>query len=100
VAVRMPNHVVPLALIQELGQPIIGTSANISGGRVPLIAADVAEQLGDAVDIIIDGGQCPGGIESTVVDLTGESPRLLREGAISRAELESVIGSKLVDIEE
>jgi L-threonylcarbamoyladenylate synthase len=100
VAVRVPNHRVPLGLIWELGQPLTGTSANISGGRAPLTAADVAAQLGERVDIIIDGGRCPGGIESTVLDLTGESPRLLREGAISRAELESVIGSELADVEE
>jgi L-threonylcarbamoyladenylate synthase len=100
VAVRVPNHPVPLGLIQELGQPLTGTSANVSGGRAPLTAADVAAQLGERIDIIIDGGQCPGGMESTVLDLTGESPRLLREGAISRAELESVIGSELADVEE
>jgi len=100
VAVRVPNHRVPLALIRELGQPLTGTSANISGRPPPLTAAEVVEQLGESVDIIIDGGRCPGGIESTVIDLTGESPRLLREGAISRAELESVIGSELVDVEE
>lgn len=100
VAVRVPNHRVPLGLIRELGQPLTGTSANLSGRQAPLTAAEAAEQLGERVDIIIDGGRCPGGIESTVIDLTGESPRLLREGAISRAELESVIGSKLVDDEE
>jgi L-threonylcarbamoyladenylate synthase len=100
VAIRVPNHRVPLALIRELGQPLTGTSANISGGQAPLTAAEVADQLGERVDIIIDGGRCPGGIESTVIDLTGESPRLLREGAISRAELESVIGSELADVEE
>jgi len=100
VAVRVPNHRVPLGLIRELGQPLTGTSANIAGGQAPLTAAEVADQLGERVDIIIDGGRCPGGIESTVIDLTGESPRLLREGAISRAELESVIGSELIEVEE
>jgi L-threonylcarbamoyladenylate synthase len=100
VAVRVPNHRVPLALIRELGQPLTGTSANIAGGPPSLTAAEVAEQLGERIDIIIDGGRCPGGIESTVLDLTGESPRLLREGAISRAELESVTGSELVAVEE
>ena len=100
VAVRVPNHRVPLALIRELGQPLTGTSANIAGGPPPLTAGEVADQLGERVDIIVDGGRCPGGIESTVIDLTGESPRLLREGAISRAELESVIGSELADVEE
>jgi L-threonylcarbamoyladenylate synthase len=100
VAVRVPDHRLPLALIRELGEPLTGTSANVSGGAAPLTAAAVAEQLADFVDIIIDGGRCPGGMESTVLDLTGESPRVLREGAISRAELESVIGSELEEVEE
>jgi L-threonylcarbamoyladenylate synthase len=99
VAVRVPDHAVPLALVQALGEPLTGTSANVSGQRGPVTASDVAEQLGDAVDIIIDGGRCPGGVESTVVDLTGEEPRLVREGAISRVDLESAIGSLVLDSE-
>jgi L-threonylcarbamoyladenylate synthase len=99
VAVRVPDHAVPLALIEALGEPLTGTSANVSGQRGPVTASDVAEQLGDAVDIIIDGGRCPGGVESTVVDLTGEEPRLVREGAISRVDLESAIGSLVLDSE-
>ena len=93
IALRVPAHPVPLALIHSLGAPITGTSANLSGGPSPLTADEVYQQLGDRVDIIIDGGRCPGGIDSTVVDLTGQTPRLLREGAIPWAEIEVVLRS-------
>lgn len=94
VAVRIPAHPVPVALIQGVGAPIVGTSANLSGKPSSLTAEEVYAQLGDRVDLIIDGGRCPGGKESTIVDLTGEAPVLLREGAISREELEQVCGIK------
>jgi L-threonylcarbamoyladenylate synthase len=90
VAVRIPAHPVPVALIQGVGTPIVGTSANLSGKPSALTAEEVYAQLGNKVDLIIDGGRCPGGKESTIVDLTGEAPVLLREGAISREELEQV----------
>ncbi len=91
IAVRIPAHPVPLALIEGLGAPLVGTSANISGQPSPLTADGVRSQLADRVDLIIDGGRCPGGRESTVVDVTGETPVILREGAISRAEIELVL---------
>jgi L-threonylcarbamoyladenylate synthase len=94
VAVRIPAHPVPVALARGLGAPIVGTSANLSGKPSALTAEEVYAQLGDRVDLIIDGGRCPGGKESTIVDLTGEAPILLREGAISREELEQVCGIK------
>jgi len=94
VAVRIPAHPVPVALARGLGAPIVGTSANLSGKPSSLTAEEVYAQLGDRVDLIIDGGRCPGGKESTIVDLTGEAPILLREGAISREELEQVCGIK------
>ena len=100
VAIRVPNHAVPLGLIRAVGQPLTGTSANISGGEAPLTAQAVADQLEDRIDIIIDGGRCPGGVESTVVDLTSDVPQLVREGAISRAEIESITGSQLSNAEE
>jgi L-threonylcarbamoyladenylate synthase len=89
VAVRIPAHPVPIALIKGLGLPITGTSANKSGQQSPLTADEVRQHFGDDIDLIIDG-QCDGGIESTIVDVTTDVPRLLREGAISRAELERV----------
>ena len=90
VAARIPAHPVPVALAQGLGAPIVGTSANLSGKPSALTAAEVYAQLGDKVDLIIDGGRCPGGKESTIVDLTGETPLILREGAISREELKKI----------
>lgn len=98
VAVRVPAHAVPRRLIEALGEPVTGTSANISGRPAPPTAQEVAEQLGESVDVIIDGGRTPIGVESTVIDLVGETPRLLREGAISRAQIEAVIGR--VDMSE
>ena len=93
VAVRIPAHPVPVALAKGLGTPIVGTSANVSGQPSPLTAREVHSQFGDRVDLIIDGGRCPGGKESTVVDVTGEIPVVLREGAISREELRRVCGN-------
>ena len=87
VAVRIPAHPIPVAIIRGLGTPIVGTSANLSSQPSALTAEDVHTQLGDKVDLIIDGGRCPGGLESTIVDLTRETPVILREGAIPREEL-------------
>jgi len=93
IAVRIPDHPVPIALIKGLETPIVGTSANLTGEPSPLTAEDVHSQLGDRIDLVIDGGTCPGGQESTVVDVTGQTPEVLREGAISAAELEQICGS-------
>ena len=90
VAVRVPAHPVPVALARGLGTPIVGTSANISGQPSPLTAEEVSVQFGDKIELVINGGQCPGGRESTVVDVTGEVPVVLREGAISKEELRQV----------
>ena len=92
VAVRIPAHPVPIALIEGLGAPILGTSANLTGRPSALIAGDVYAQFGDKVDVVVDGGHCPGGRESTIVDVTGEVPVVLREGAVSLGELEKVCG--------
>jgi L-threonylcarbamoyladenylate synthase len=91
VAVRIPAHPIPIALIEGLGTPIIGTSANLSGRPSPLTAEEVHSQLGNKVDLIIDGGRCTGQ-ESTIIDVTGETPAILRAGAISREEIEQVVG--------
>ena len=93
IAIRIPAHPVPIALVEGQGTPIVGTSANLSGRPSPLTADEVYSQLGDKIDLIIDGGRCPAGKESTVVDVTGQTPVVLREGAISREELEQVCGS-------
>jgi L-threonylcarbamoyladenylate synthase len=86
VAVRVPAHPIPTALAHGVGKAIVGTSANRSGQLSTLTAAEARAQLGDKVDFIIEGN-CPGGRESTVVDLTEEAPVILREGALSIEEL-------------
>ncbi|MEE8353826.1 MAG: L-threonylcarbamoyladenylate synthase [Dehalococcoidales bacterium] len=92
VAVRIPAHPIPIALIRGTGGPITGTSANVSGLPSPLTAAEVRSQLGDGVDLIIDSGEpCPGAV-STIVDVSGATPVVLREGAISLARLREVLG--------
>jgi len=90
VAVRITGHPVAIALIRGVGKPITGTSVNVSGKPSALTAEEARLQLGDKVDLIIDGGRCGGGIESTIIDVTGDIPRLLREGVISKAEIEKV----------
>lgn len=92
VGVRVPNHPVARALIERSGVPIAAPSANPYTRVSPTTAAHVIDQLGDAVDLVIDGGACQVGIESTVVDVTGPRPILLRPGGLSRAELERIAG--------
>jgi L-threonylcarbamoyladenylate synthase len=82
IAVRVPNHPTCLTLLQHLAEPLIGTSANVSGQPAALTADEVRQQLGDRVDLVIDGGRCPGGKESTVVDITREPPVILRQGIV------------------
>jgi len=87
IAIRLPGHPLTLRLIEELGLPIVGTSANLHGYPPALTAAEVKEQLGVGVDFIIDGSPCPGGIESTIVDVTVDPPLVLRKGAIDEKDL-------------
>ena len=86
IAVRMPNHPIPLAIIQSLEKPITGTSANISGKPNPLTHLEVRDQLDEHVDYIIEGGKCSG-MESTIVDIAEEKPVIIRHGAISESQL-------------
>jgi len=79
--VRMPDHPFARALLRRAG-PLATTSANLSGGANPRNAQDVMAQLEGRVELVIDGGEAPGGIPSTVVDCTQELPIILREGAI------------------
>ncbi len=83
IGLRVPDHPLPRALIRALGVPIVGTSANTHGAPSPLSAQQVAFDLGDGVDLILDGGRSPRGQESTVVDATSEPVRVLRQGAVS-----------------
>jgi tRNA threonylcarbamoyl adenosine modification protein (Sua5/YciO/YrdC/YwlC family) len=90
VAVRMPLHQVALELLQETG-PLAVSSANRSGSLSATTAAEAEEQLGETVAVYLDGGQCAAPVASTIVDLTGGLPRLLRKGVISLERLREVV---------
>jgi len=93
VAVRVPAHPVALALLREAGLPLAAPSANPSTRISSTLAAHVAAGLGSAVDLILDGGPCVGGIESTVVDVTVAPPRVLRPGLVAATQLAAVVGA-------
>jgi L-threonylcarbamoyladenylate synthase len=95
VGVRVPDHPAARALIREAGTPLAAPSANPFGYVSPTTAAHVAEQLGEGVDLILDGGPCRVGLESTILGLTVEPPCLLRPGAVSREDLESALGQTI-----
>lgn len=86
VAVRIPDHVDARALLRATG-PMAVTSANISGQASPVTAQEVYEQLNGRIPLILDGGVTPGGVPSTLVDCTAESPVILREGPVSMQDL-------------
>jgi L-threonylcarbamoyladenylate synthase len=90
-AVRVPDHTVAHALLRAAG-PLAAPSANVSTSVSPTTAEHVLNSLAGKIDLILDGGPCAGGIESTVLDLTCTPPRVLRPGLISTAELSGVIG--------
>lgn len=92
VGVRVPDHPIPRELARRLGAPITGTSANKSGGPETRTAAEVRAQLGDAVDLILEGGPPPKGRSSTVLDLTGPIPRIVRAGATSKDAIQNACG--------
>ena len=92
VGIRMPNHPTALSLIKESKCPIAAPSANPFGYLSPTTAKHVREQLGDEVDIILDGGPCTVGVESTIISFSEERTKLLRPGGVSLEEIESIIG--------
>lgn len=94
VALRMPAHDDLLALLEMTG-PLAVTSANRTGERTPSTAKGVAEIFGDAVGIYLDGGAVKGEVASTIVDLSGAAPALVREGAIPATEIERVLGAPI-----
>jgi len=91
IALRAPMHPVARALIAELGEPIAAPSANRYQTISPTTAAHVVKSLGDAVDMVLDGGACHGGIESTVVDVRGPRPLVLRPGGVDLPTLRAVV---------
>lgn len=97
VGVRCPDHQVTLAIIRESGVPIAAPSANTSGRPSCTTAADVMEDMEGKIDAVVDGGPCQVGVESTIIDLTCEPPRLLRPGGLPLEALEDVAGPIAVD---
>ncbi|MDD4345308.1 MAG: L-threonylcarbamoyladenylate synthase [Desulfitobacteriaceae bacterium] len=97
VAIRMPKHRVALALIELTGLPLAAPSANLSGKPSPTSADHVRQDLHGRIKLIIDAGNCQVGLESTVLDLTGKIPTILRPGGITREDLEKVLGEVRVD---
>jgi L-threonylcarbamoyladenylate synthase len=96
VALRMPDHPVALRLLQTFGGGIAAPSANRFCRISPTLAAHVEEELGEAVDLILDGGACQVGVESTIIDLSGDKPALLRPGHITRLDIEAVLQTELL----
>ena len=92
VAIRCPDHPVAMELLKKFAGPVAAPSANRSNRISPTTARHVRQELGDEVDLILDGGDCRVGIESTVVDLTSSRPTILRPGAIGRERLEQLLG--------
>jgi L-threonylcarbamoyladenylate synthase len=91
VGVRVPDHPVALAVLAAVGRPIAAPSANRFGKVSPTMAAHVRADLGDDVDLVLDGGECAVGVESTIVDVTADEPRLLRLGGVSEREIEKAV---------
>ncbi len=97
VAVRMPDHPVALELIKSAGVPVAAPSANSSGRPSPTTARHVLNDLAGKIDLVLDGGACRVGLESTVLDLTAEPPVILRPGSITREDLEGILGRVEID---
>lgn len=96
IAIRMPMHRVAQELIKKVGAPLVAPSANLSGKPSPTTLRDVLEDLDGKVNFVIDGGDCEVGIESTVISLISNEPKLLRPGKITREALEEVLKKKVL----
>ncbi|MDY6407326.1 MAG: L-threonylcarbamoyladenylate synthase [Pseudomonadota bacterium] len=96
VTVRMPNHPIALNLIEASGVPIVAPSANRSQSISPTTAKHVWESLGERVDMILDGGPCAVGVESTIIDLTGPQVIMLRPGGLAKEDIEDFLGEPVI----
>lgn len=96
VAIRFPEHVLTRQVLERSGLALAAPSANPFGYISPTTAAHVEEQLGEHVDYILDGGPCRIGVESTIVDLSNDKPRILRVGGISLEEIAAVLGTEVL----
>lgn len=95
VAVRVPDHAIALALLQEFDGAVAAPSANRFGKVSPTTAAHVRSDLGEDVDVVLDGGACRVGVESTIIDVAGNAPVLLRLGGVPEGEIAKVVGAEL-----
>ena len=93
IGIRMPNHPMTLELLRRFG-PLATTSANLSGGANPLTAQDVVAQLNSRIPLVLDGGPCPGGVPSTVVDCTIDQLHILRYGPITEEDMQKALSDK------
>ena len=93
VAVRVPDHALVRELCRELNAPLAATSANRHGQPPPVTAGEVEAELGGRIPLLLDGGPCPGGVASTVLDLTVSPPAILREGPVPADQLATVVPS-------
>ena len=96
VAVRVPNHPIPLAILKKLSEPIIATSANVTGKNPCLTANEVRKMIGNRVDLTISGLTSSGGLPSTILDLTLNPPKILRKGAVEQTVIEECLGQRLL----
>jgi len=92
IAVRQPGYVVCQGVLKEVGGPLTGTSANLTGGLAPRAVADLDPAIVEGVDIIIDGGVCPYGVPSTILDVSGPVWRVLRQGPVTKEAIETAVG--------
>jgi len=98
VAVRVPSHPIAQELLAAFGKPVAAPSANRSGHVSPTTADHVLADLNGKIDCVLDGGSTPLGLESTIIDCSGEAPRLLRAGGLPRDEIEKTLGRKIENI--
>lgn len=97
IALRVPAHPAAQALLAAVGRPLVAPSANLSGHVSPTTAAHVLDDLDGRIDLILDGGPTPVGLESTIIACLGERPRLLRPGGVAREAIEQALGARLAD---
>jgi L-threonylcarbamoyladenylate synthase len=98
IAIRIPRHSLTLTMLQQFGSGIVGPSANTYGRISPTSAQHVKQDLGSKVDYILDGGQCEVGIESTIINITNNTPQILRQGVITQEDITKIIGNDLLFI--
>ena len=95
VGIRIPNHSFALSLLRRFKKPITATSANVSGLRSAVLASDVHSRLWTNVEIVVDDSETKYRLESTVLDVTSDKPKILREGAIKKGAIENVLNTKI-----